>query len=165
MFGDVQTWYARPVFCFFYWSAAPDPHNEIWHGEPPGLNLSENKHESCKGHPSRIQSLYVLVECHCNWMEQMRWMGFIPQFKSSFDNDSIVTLCLIWRSFVWMGAGLTFYFCDLDWRTIDVGGFKFACIKITDWEIVRLLELQAFAVPSQTGLPGLHLDWPIMSWV
>lgn len=36
-------------------------------------------------------------------------------------------------------------------------------MKTADRERVRLLALQSFSVPSQTGLPGLHLDNP--SWV
>ncbi len=37
MFGDVQTWYARPVLFYFFIEVLHQIHNEIWHGEPQAL--------------------------------------------------------------------------------------------------------------------------------
>lgn len=148
MFGDFQAWYTQAVFCFLLNCCTKSTQWSLTWGTP-GLNLSENKHEFSKGHPGRIHSLCVLLCVKCQLHFTVTELNHLHT--------------LIWRSFVSKGAGLFFHFCDFAWRRIHVGDFKLACMKTADRERVRLLALQSFAVPSQTGLPGLHLDAP--SWV
>lgn len=97
----------------------------------PGLNLSENKYESSKGHPSGIHSL--CVGGNVTVTEWHKWGGWdlFPNFSpvlimtaSSHSNLKVICVegCRTVLLFLWLGF----------WRTIDVGGFRFACIKITD---------------------------------
>ncbi len=134
----------------------------------PGLNLSENKHESSKGHPSGIHSL--CVGGNVTVTEWNKWGGWdlfpncspvLIMTASSHSNLKVICVegCRTVLLFLWLG--LEDNWCgrvqicmqqDNRLRKSEVVGAASFCCAFTDRSARTHYELSLYLCPSLQGL-------------